>query len=237
MNAKKIGMKAFVLILALVLLIGCVAGGTIAYLMTATPAVTNTFVAGNIGTLELTETVPANNSAIVVPGHDIAKDPTVTFSGNNVDAYVFLKVERTGWSYTTLSGTEGNESYVYYMGDAYEEGYDKRVEAVIADGWLPVEGVTDVYYREVDAENTASFPVIKGNVIDVSETIGMNNILDFLDDYNEVYDPDHTIETFTTTLGFKAYAIQMEKAANINFTPAEAWTQLVPPAAEPDTTD
>ena len=232
MNAKKIGMKAFVLILALVLLIGCVAGGTIAYLMTETPAVTNTFVAGNIGKLELTETLPENKSAIVVPGHDIAKNPTVTFSGNNVGAYVFLKVDAAGWTYALNEGKN-----VYYMGDAYEEGFDKRVEAVIADGWLPVEGVTDVYYREVGAGNTVSFPVIKDNVIDVSETIGMNNILDFLDDYNEVYDPDHTIETFTTTLGFKAYAIQMEKAANINFTPAEAWTQLVPPAAEPDTTD
>ncbi len=110
MNAKKIGMKAFVLILALVLLIGCVAGGTIAYLMTESDTVTNTFVAGNIGTLELTET--PTDSYIVVPGHDIAKDPTVKLSGNNVDAYVFLEVNAAGWTYN-------EDRNVYYMGDAY----------------------------------------------------------------------------------------------------------------------
>lgn len=50
---KTPGKKSIALLLALMLLIGCVAGGTIAYLTTRTGIVTNTFVAGNIGDLKL----------------------------------------------------------------------------------------------------------------------------------------------------------------------------------------
>ena len=43
-----VSMKVVVVLLALVLLIGCAAGGTIAWLMTNTDPVENTFSASNI---------------------------------------------------------------------------------------------------------------------------------------------------------------------------------------------
>jgi|GEM_PF-483257 len=218
MNAKKIGIKAFVLILALVLLIGCVAGGTVAYLMTKSDTVTNTFVAGNIGTLKLTET-PAD-SFIVVPGHNIAKDPTVTFSGNNVDAYVFLKVDAAGWTYAKVG-----DAHVYYMGDAYGVVGGKRVEAVIDSGWTYLGD--NVFYRTVTANSTGNtFAVIENNTITVDSTITQGNIQGFIDDYNEATEGSLTIETFSTSLTFTAYAIQMEGTAGNDFEPAEAWALL-----------
>ena len=52
---KTVSMKAVVLLMAVVLLIGCTIGGSLAWLMTESKAVINTFVVGDIGTLTLTE--------------------------------------------------------------------------------------------------------------------------------------------------------------------------------------
>lgn len=159
MNAKKnVSMKTVALLLAVVLLIGCVAGGTTAWLIAEPRTVENTFVAGQIGTLELTETVPANKSAIVTPGVDIAKDPTVTFSGNNVDAFVFVQVTADQW--TSDETTRKNYS-----------GVNGKVTWSIDDSWTLVTGTTNVYYQEVAANGTLNAAIIKNNAVMVADTI------------------------------------------------------------------
>lgn len=202
MYAKKsVSMKVVVLLLAVVLLIGCVAGGTLAYLMAKSSTVTNTFVAGEIGTLSLAETT--GNSYIVTPGVDITKDPVVTFNGNNVAAYIFVKVEATDW-------TESNGTFSI--------GNNQEMKWTVADGWTKLENTPGVYYREVvvdtDTANTAEtekYSIIKGNTITVSSEITKANI-----------------SNYTKELKFTAYAIQQEDGGSDNdgkFTPAEAWTQ------------
>lgn len=179
MYAKKsVSMKIVVLLLAVVLLIGCVAGGTLAYLMAKSSTVDNTFVAGEIGTLNLSETT--GNSYIVTPGVDITKNPTVTFSGNNVAAYVFLKVDATGW---TVSGSD--TTYTYSIGTNQE----MKWELV---GWTKLED--GVYYKEVAANaGEQSWSVIKDNTITVSSEITKANI-----------------SNYTKGLSFTAYAIQKD---------------------------
>ena len=175
---KSLSMKVVVLLLAVVLLIGCVAGGTLAYLMTKSATVTNTFVAGEIGTLSLAETT--GNSYIVTPGVDITKDPVVTFKGNNVAAYVFLKVEATGW---TVSGSD--TTYTYSIGTNQEVKW-------VLDGWTKLED--GVYYKEVAANaGEQSWSVIKDNKITVSYEITKANI-----------------GNYTKGLSFTAYAIQKD---------------------------
>ena len=198
---KSVSMKVVVLLLAVVLLIGCVAGGTLAYLMAKSSTVTNTFVAGEIGTLSLAETT--GNSYIVTPGVDITKDPVVTFNGNNVAAYIFVKVEATDW-------TESNGTFSI--------GNNQEMKWTVADGWTKLENTPGVYYREVvvdtDTANTAEtekYSIIKGNTITVSSEITKANI-----------------SNYTKELKFTAYAIQQEDGGSDNdgkFTPAEAWTQ------------
>ena len=179
MYAKKtVSTKVVVLLLAIVLVIGCVAGGTLAYLMAKSSTVTNTFVAGEIGTLSLSETT--GNSYIVTPGVEIKKDPVVTFNGNNVAAYVFLKVDATGW---TASGTD--TTYTYSIGDKQEMKW-------VLDGWTKLED--GVYYKEVAANaGEQSWSVIKDNKITVSSEITKANISDY-----------------TKGLTFTAYAIQKD---------------------------
>ena len=175
---KSVSMKVVVLLLAVVLLIGCVAGGTLAYLMTKSATVTNTFVAGEIGTLSLAETT--GNSYIVTPGVDITKDPVVTFKGNNVAAYVFLKVEATDWA---VSGADTTHTYSI--------GTNQEVKWVL-DGWTKLED--GVYYKEVAANaGEQSWSVIKDNKITVSYEITKANI-----------------SNYTKGLSFTAYAIQKD---------------------------
>jgi len=198
---KSVSMKVVTLLLAVVLLIGCVAGGTLAYLMTKSSTVTNTFVAGEIGTLSLDETT--GDSYIVTPGVNITKDPVVTFNGNNVAAYIFVKVEAEDW-------TESNGTFS--IGD------NQEMKWTVADGWTKLENDLGVYYREVvadtDTANIAEsekYGIIKDNTITVSSAITKANI-----------------SGYTKELKFTAYAIQQADGGSDNdgkFTPAEAWEQ------------
>ena len=94
MYAKKnSGKKVFAMLLALALVIGCGIGGTIAWLMSNTGTITNTFTSSDL-TITLTESKPDNQTAKMVPGAVIAKDPTVTVKGSSEDCYVFVKIEK-----------------------------------------------------------------------------------------------------------------------------------------------
>ena len=165
MYAKKgVSAKAVALLLAIVLVIGCVAGGTIAYLMTKSATVTNTFTVGNIGNLELDETTGTEYK--VIPGVDITKDPVVTFKNYNVAAYVFLMVGATGW---TVSGFD--TTYTYSIGANREMSW-------VLDGWTKLE--EGVYYKAV-AENAGeqAWHVIQNDTIVVSETITQDTISNY----------------------------------------------------------
>lgn len=153
--------KLVALLLAMCLVLGGVIGGTLAYLMTETPAVTNTFVAGKIGTLTLTES-DDDKKFMVIPGVDIKKDPTVTFSGNNVAAYVFVKVEQTGWV------TTDHKTY---------SCVDGKVTWTIADGWTHLGN--GVYYAVVDANANMAASIIAGNTITVPNTVTKGDLAAF----------------------------------------------------------
>lgn len=96
-NKKNSGKKLVVLLAALVLVFGIAAGGTLAWLFTATDPVVNTFTAGDID-ISLAE--PSwrpdftNSDGIVtyktMPGDVIPKDPTVTIGANSANCYVRL---------------------------------------------------------------------------------------------------------------------------------------------------
>lgn len=153
-NRRSVSSKTFVVMLALVLALGCAVGGTIAWLTAQTGEVKNTFTYGNIN-IDLTETVPENRQAKIIPGQDIPKDPKVTVKANSEDCYLFVKVVEDG-------------TFV-----ANKVTYD------IADGWELVEGQTNVYWREVSA-NAANqdFYVLKDNKVYVKDTLTKDDIKD-----------------------------------------------------------
>ncbi len=146
---RTVSIKIAALIAAIVLVIGCTAGGTVAWLVSKPAAIVNTFTIGDINA-ELAETKRAYN---IVPGVDIAKDPVATVKANSEDCYLFVQLTEANWPAFT--------------------GADKtrKVEYTVADGWTELKD--GVYYREVpksDAEDQ-SFHVLKNDKVTVSSTL------------------------------------------------------------------
>lgn len=158
---RSVSSRAFIALLALVLVIGCVAGGTVAWLVAKTEPVVNTFTYGDIN-ITLAETTGENYK--IIPGKDIPKDPKVTVTAGSEACWLFVKVEETGT----------------FVAD--------KVTYAIADSWTQGNGTeipSNVYYREVsaeDAKNGVSYYVLAGNttypngVITVSSDLTKENI-------------------------------------------------------------
>lgn len=85
--------KALVGLLAIVLVIGCAVGGTVAWLVSKPAAITNTFTVGDINAT-LGET---DNTYHIVPGVNISKDPVATVKAKSEDCYLFVQVTEENW--------------------------------------------------------------------------------------------------------------------------------------------
>ena len=151
---RTVSIKIAALIAAIVLVIGCTAGGTVAWLVSKPDPITNVFTVGDINAT-LTET---KTEFKIVPGVNIAKDPVATVTANSEDCYLFVKLTEENWpTFTEADNTT------------------RKVEYKIAEGWTELED--GVYYREV-AKNDAKdqpFPVLKDNQVTVSSTLTKEN--------------------------------------------------------------
>lgn len=189
--------KKFVIVsLALSLVLCCVIGSTVAWLITDTDPVINTFTYGDINIdLEETDTNkdgdndPNTNRYPMIPGNAITKDPLVTFKANSENAWLFVKLEKSA-------------------------NFDSFMTYEIADGWTALDGVDGVYYRAVDkADTDAQFYVIKDNTVNVKGEV-TKEMLNALDANGASNYP---------TLTVTAYAVQRD--ANIT-TAADAWAKI-----------
>lgn len=138
------GLRRMLLTLALVLVVAVASvGGTIAWLTDTTPAVTNTFIVGDIN-IELNE-ITTNYK--MVPGNTISKDPKVTVKAGSEACWLFVKIEKSS-------------------------NLDTFITYAVADGWTALTGVTGVYYREVSNDPAdQNFVVLKNNQVKVIETV------------------------------------------------------------------
>lgn len=147
-NRRNVSNKTVAILLALVLAIGCAVGGTLAWLISETKPVVNTFTYGDIN-IGLTETTGSDYT--ITPGVAIDKDPKVTVTAGSEACWLFVKVEEKNWN--------------------------NNVTYAIADGWTALDGQTDVYYRTVDAtDNVRDFPVLKDDKVFVSKELTKEDI-------------------------------------------------------------
>lgn len=147
---RTVSIKIAALIAAIVLVIGCTAGGTVAWLVSKPAAIVNTFTIGDINAT-LTET---KREFKIVPGVDIVKDPVATVKANSEDCYLFVQLTEKNWpAFTEADNTT------------------RKVKYEIADGWTKLED--GVYYREVAKNGTTdqSYPVLQDNKVTVSNTL------------------------------------------------------------------
>lgn len=153
---RAVSIKIAALIAAIVLFIGCTAGGTVAWLVSKPAPITNVFTVGDINAT-LTETKTAFK---IVPGVDIDKDPVATVEANSEDCYLFVQLTEANWP----TFTEADKT-------------TRKVEYKIADGWTELKSEHGVYYREVlkkDTENRA-FHVLQNDKVTVSNTLTKEN--------------------------------------------------------------
>lgn len=151
-NRRSVSSKAFAAVLALVLVLGCALGGTVAWLVAKSDPVVNTFTYGDIN-INLEETT--GSSYKIIPGVDIAKDPKVAVEADSEACWLFVKVEEVGT----------------FVAD--------KVTYSVADGWTALTGQPGVYYREVGAVTAdTDFYVLKDNVVKVSDTLTKEDIKD-----------------------------------------------------------
>ncbi len=199
--------KAIVAVVALVLVLCCAMGGTLAWLVDSTTEVKNTFTYGDINISlwehELNEdgltlstdvfTGEEQTGFKMIPGNKIEKDPTVTVKADSEASWLFVKI------------VESNN-------------FDDFMTYGVASGWtqltVDAEGnaITDlIYYREVAATTVdTDFAVLANNSVSVLGTVTKDN-LNALDANGASNYP---------TLTFTAYAVQRD--TNIT-TAAQAW--------------
>lgn len=155
---RTVSIKIAALIAAIVLVIGCTAGGTVAWLVSKPKPIVNVFTVGNINA-ELTEEAKTKTETFkIVPGVDITKDPVATVKAKSEDCYLFVQLTEKNWP----TFTEKDSS-------------TRKVEYKIAQGWTELED--GVYYRVVTKSDTEdqSYPVLKDNKVTVSNTLTKEN--------------------------------------------------------------
>lgn len=189
--------KTLTMVLAFALIFALGIGATLAWLTATSDTVTNTFTTSDIN-ITLAETTTDYK---MVPGHTIAKDPTVTVVADSEPCYLFVKVEKSG---------NFDDFMTYEMAD----GWTQLTKPETVDGKTTNVPVTGVFYRVVEASTSnQAFPVLKNNQVTVKDTVTktMMNSLN---------------ETTRPTLTFTAYATQRNSSNNTQFSAFEAWEKV-----------
>lgn len=185
-------------VLAIVITLACAVGGTLAWLVSASDPVVNTFTYGDINiTLDEAEVPPdgspvdptvrteKGNKYTMMPGETIKKDPLVKVKQGSEACWLFVKLEKS---------SNFGDFMEYEMADGW-------VELTGADG-QPVEGV---FFRAVSAEDAAdadkAFAVIKDDTV----TVKGNVTKEMLNALTEETYPSLTITAYAVQqVGFEA---------------------------------
>lgn len=147
--------KILVPVVATLMLLSCMVGGTLAYLVDTTEAVENTFTVGNVD-IALDESKELDLK--MVPGIELTKDPTVTVEADSEACWLFVKVEES-------------------------DNLDKFISYTVDSAWAALDGVDGVYYREVEASDAdQKFTVLKDNTVTVLGTVTKENLDELTDE-------------------------------------------------------
>lgn len=166
----KITKKVIVLLVAVMMVIGCSIGGTVAWLATKTEAVVNTFTVGNIN-IKLEEhvldpetgkidtladppyTTSGNQNIKMMPGRTIQKDPTVTVLKNSEKCYVRM-----------------------YMIISWSDKADGEFSGDDAEGWLNINKSSWIAPEEPYIDRTTG--VAKVNIYEFRYKTAVNTSTD-----------------------------------------------------------
>lgn len=205
--------SSIALFAVLVLVLSTVIGGTMAWVITRTDPVVNTFTYGDIN-ITLTETDtgkdsddnPNTNRYEMMPGETITKDPVVTVEKGSEDHWLFVKLEKS-------------------------ENFDDFMTYKVADGWTQLADedgneIKGVFYQKVAKENVEAedkeYPVIEKNLVTVSGDVTKEQ-LNALDETDPPSYPE---------LKVTAYAVQRNSEIEAIDSAWKAWNLANPKETE-----
>ena len=198
-------LKALVIVLCVVALVGGSVAGTLAFLSMKTAPVTNTFTSGNID-ISLTQATftTADQSMTMLPGKVYTANPVVTVYAGSESCWLFIKIEET-IADTVNAATEGDGGNTAFTEPTFRDYLDYTVNT----GWTAVgESAPGVYYRQVELSNESqSFEIITGNKI-TAKTSCTKAQYDRLGGKN-------------LNMSITAYAVQLFGFADVD----DAWTE------------
>lgn len=120
--------RVLTLVLALTLLVTCAIGGTVAWLVTQTDPITNTFTIGDINIAWKDDTT--SSSLTVVPGQTTTQSATVTVKAGSEACWLFIKV-----SSDVTTNDDFNKTVFTFT--------------TTSDGWTQLDGQDGVWYKEI----------------------------------------------------------------------------------------
>ena len=161
-KGRKSAKRIVAVLLTAALMVGGIAGGTYAWLISKTDEVVNTFSYGDINiSIEETDTGKDGdsdentNTYKMMPGETIGKDPKITVEADNEACWLYVKLTRS-----------------------VDPEFDKFMTYDIADGWYELTKDAAkgeyVYFRYGDADTDSTgvtYPVIKDNSVTVKSTV------------------------------------------------------------------
>ena len=158
-----------------------------------------------------------------------AKSDVVTNTFTTSDIKVELE-ETTGEEYKMIPGytiskdpkatvlTGSEECYLFVKLDK-SANFDTFLTYEMAEGWMMLDGVTDtVYYRVVDGTSNqigAPYSVLKNDQVTVNDAVTKEQM--------NALNAEGAVQP---TLTITAYASQLHKNANENFSASEAWNNI-----------
>lgn len=206
-------LKPLLVAMAVVLLIGCAVGGTLAWLTSEPDPVVNTFTVGDIE-ITLTETWNTDTDGDkkddswqgkMIPGWTIFKDPVVTVKAGSEPCYLFIKV---------------TESTDPVLSNYIEYAVDKGI-------WTELAGVDNVWYKAITTETASDTPYAILGAGTFTDTDGV----EYTWSANQVLVKPTVTKTMMNSLGpnylpkltFQAAAVQYYKTNGIPFEVADAY--------------
>jgi len=214
--------KIIMLVLALVLMAGGVVGGSLAWLLDDTDTITNTFTDSDIE-ITLTESgddVDSNTEGEqrnykMIPGWTIDKDPVVTVKEGSEDCWVFIEVEKTSNLDDFITYEIDSSNWTLLEGK--DSVYCCKVKDITTDRQIKVLGYTDAVTGE-----------FQPNKVLVKDTV-TKEMMDAIDGVvaDETTNSDAAKAEIAARprLSFKAYAVQLMKNVDTEFSSDDAWKE------------
>ncbi|MBR7184946.1 MAG: hypothetical protein IKD37_04985 [Clostridia bacterium] len=214
---RSVRTKALIMLLSVITIIGGTFGGSLAWLVDTSPAVTNVFTVGKV---QVRTEMPASTFSLrgdrddslrMVPGWELTiQDPAVIVEAGSEACYLFMKIDEDAGSFYT----DAQIGFRDYLNYAVTEGWT----LLAGDGVNPVP--PNVYYRVVERSDIdQAFNLIHEKKVKVSEHITSEMM-------SALTQPGAALPTLT----FSAYAVQLYSGNDVTFSPAEAWAKISDPS-------